>query len=99
MNGGTVIAVRQNKYIRSFRRAGADAPQSARTLEDLHLRDSWIFRRMVGRGIFVPADQDRWYISESAAENFLRARRTIVLSFVVVSLAILVIALIVLRSS
>ena len=52
MSAAAVIVARQNKLIRRFWEAGATAPKFARSPEDLGCRNSWIFRRLVTRGVF-----------------------------------------------
>ena len=74
MNAGAIIARRQNRYIRAFRNAEANTPDTARTLEQLAVRDSWIFDRLVARGVFVSAGDSRWFIDETAASAFIHRR-------------------------
>ncbi|MCL4178880.1 MAG: hypothetical protein KJ072_14210 [Verrucomicrobia bacterium] len=38
-------------------------------------RRSWIFEQMVSRGVFVPVSEDRYYMNEQAAGEFLHAQR------------------------
>ncbi len=75
MSAAAVIVARQNKLIRRFREAGAVAPEFARSPEDLGCRNSWIFRRLVTRGVFVETKPGRYYVDEIAADNFVRVRR------------------------
>jgi hypothetical protein len=76
MSAAAVIVARQNKLIRRFREAGATTPKFARSLEDLGCRNSWIFRRLVTRGIFVETKPGRYFVDEFAADEFVRVRRT-----------------------
>jgi hypothetical protein len=50
---------------------------------------------MAARGIFIHTDGGRWYVSEPAADAFVRRRRVLMLSFVALAILIwvLVIAL------
>jgi hypothetical protein len=75
MSAAAVIVARQNKLIRRFREAGATAPNFARSPEDLGCRNSWLFRRLVTRGVFVETKPGRYYVDETAADNFVRVRR------------------------
>ncbi len=90
MSGGAVIVMRQNRYIRVFRQAAANSPDTARALDELQLRDSRIFRRMTSRGVFVETAGNRWYLSVPAAEAFIRRRRRIMLAFVAVGIVLFV---------
>jgi hypothetical protein len=95
MSGGAVVVRRQNQLIRAFRQAGAVSLDTARSLDELGLRESWVFRRMAARGVFIHTDGGRWSVSEPAADAFVRRRRVLMLSFVALAILIwvLVIAL------
>ncbi len=45
------------------------------TLEQMRCHDSWIFRRLVTRGVFVETKSGRYYVDEIAADTFVRVRR------------------------
>ena len=94
MSAGAVIVRRQNRYLRAFRDVRAHSPATACLLEDLSLRNTWVFRRMVRRGVFVQTDGARWYVDEQAAEAFLRGRRNRILITVVVALVVIILVLI-----
>jgi hypothetical protein len=74
-NAAAVIVARQNRYIRTFRKAGAANPERARRLQDAGIRETWVFRRMVRRGVFVEVSPGRYYLEEKAAEQFVNDRR------------------------
>lgn len=95
MSGGAVIVRRQNQYLRTFRDVGAVSPATARTLEELDIPRSWVFRRMAARGVFVRVDEGRWFMDEAAAEQrFLEARRTRILIFFVAAFVFLALVLV-----
>lgn len=96
MNGAAAVVARQNRCLRAFHAAGATSPDSARTLADLHLRNSWVFRRMVARGVISRTADGRFYLDQAAADRFLRSRRTRVLLFVALAVVVAIIAWIVL---
>jgi uncharacterized membrane-anchored protein len=73
--GGEYVIIKQNQYMRVFRKAGATNPGQARTLSSFGLRESRIFLRMVEKGVFVNAGSDAYYINRDAAEDFVAARR------------------------
>jgi hypothetical protein len=53
-----------------FREAKATSPRSATTLAGIGCRGSWIFRRMVVRGVFIETNDGRFYMDEAAARQF-----------------------------
>src|SRR5262249_50639782 len=87
MSGAAVLIVAQNRYMRRFAEAGATAPARAVTLGELGLRESWAFRRMVSRGVFVRCEAGQFYLDTTAAEAFRRQRRWRVLDAALAILA------------
>lgn len=75
VSAAAVIILRRKRFIRRFRELGATSPDRAVAFTDLGLRRSWIFRQMVSRGVFMPAGEDRYYVNERAAGEFLDAQR------------------------
>ena len=73
---GAAIILHQNKLMRRFRQAGATSAAEARRLEELPCRNSWIFRRLVSRGVFVETKPGRYYMDEQSAAEFVRQRRS-----------------------
>ena len=69
------IVLKQNRLMRNFRAAGATSPATARTPEDIGCRQGWIFRRMIARGVLVPAGNGKFYMNEDAARAFVQRRR------------------------
>ncbi len=75
MSAAAVIARRRRRLVRRFREAGATDPEHAVTLEDIGERRSWIFDQMAQHEVFIPVHAERFYMNESAANEFLRERR------------------------
>jgi hypothetical protein len=75
MSAAAVIMRRQRQLIRGFAERRATCPDAAIAFADLGMRRSWIFDRLVARGVFVDAGQDRFYMNEEAAQAFLQAQR------------------------
>jgi hypothetical protein len=88
MSAAAVIVARQNKLIRRFREAGATAPEFAQLPEDLGCRNSWIFRRLITRGVIVETKPGRYYVDEIAADNFMRLRRAKALGMLAIVLGL-----------
>ena len=85
MSGG-VILMHQNRLMRRFRDAMATDPKSATTLADIGCRNSWIFRRMVARGVFIETGEGQYYMDEDAARWFVKRRWRVMLIFIVVAI-------------
>jgi hypothetical protein len=76
MSSEAYVIIKQNQYMRKFREAGATDPARARTLGELGLRPDRIFRRMAERDVFrAGRGPETYYLDESAAEEFVDARR------------------------
>ena len=91
---GEYVIIKQNQYMRIFRKAGATDYRTAKTLEELGIRPTGIFNRMVDRGVFVNAGRDAFYIDQDAAAEFVSARRKrALLALVLALLAFLILFL------
>jgi len=88
---GTVVVMHQNRLMRRFRDARATSPKSARTLAEIGCRNSWTFRRMVARGVFIETDDGRYYMDEDAAHWFVKRRWRVMLIFLAVLILLFVI--------
>jgi hypothetical protein len=77
--------------MKAFQREGATDEAHSRTLEELGLRDSPIFRRMIVRGIFIPCADDRYYLNVPLASVYQSGRQYFLRIFLLL-LLILVIA-------
>ncbi len=89
---GAVVVMHQNRLIRRFRDAKATDPKSATTLTEIGCRNSWIFRRMAARGVFIETENGRFYMDEDAARRFVKRRWRVAFIFlaaVIVLFAIL----------
>lgn len=83
-----VVIIKQNRLMRYFRDVGATTPATARTPEEVGFRNSWLFRRMVSRGVFLEAKPGHYYIDEYAADEFVRLRRARLLRWLVIVLVL-----------
>jgi len=88
---GAVVMMHQNRLMQRFRDAKATDPQSARTLAEVGCRNSWVFRRMAAKGVFVETDDGRFYMDEDAAGWFVKLRWRTVLIFLAVVILLFVI--------
>ncbi len=86
---GAAIILQQNRLMRRFADAGATNPATAKVPEDIGCRRSWVFRRMVSRGVFAPVGDGRFFLDVEAADEFRRRRRRTALIFIGVVLLLL----------
>ena len=81
----------QNRLMRRFRDAKATDPKSARTLAEIGCRNSWVFRRMAARGVFIETGDGRFYIDEDAARWFVKRRWRVMVIFLAAAILLFVI--------
>lgn len=75
-NGAAYVIIKQNEYMRKFRNAGATDPMRAKTLADLGIKASRIFRKLEGKAIILPGrDPGTYYMDTNAADDFIETRR------------------------
>ncbi|MEM7352645.1 MAG: hypothetical protein AAF657_17735 [Acidobacteriota bacterium] len=68
------IAIQRKKILKTFRQFGAVSVETARSSQDLAVRRSLLFRRMVRTGVVVDCGDDHYYLDE-VAEARERQRR------------------------
>lgn len=76
MSSEAYIIIKQNEYMKKFRRAGATDPMRALPLAELGIKPDRIFRKMEVKSIFRPGRAaGTYYMDANAAEEFVEARR------------------------
>jgi hypothetical protein len=96
MSSEAYIIIKQNEYLRRFRKAEATDPSRARSLEDLGIKPGRIFQKMEDKAIFVAGrDPGTYYMDRKAAEEFIetRRRRTFYLLLLVLAVAFILFVL------
>jgi hypothetical protein len=83
-----IIVAKTKKIIRSFINSGATSPAKARTTEELNIRRSGIFNRLVRRGVLVEI-ADRFYIHEQNLIAYNSRRRTIMIAVLAILLLLI----------
>jgi hypothetical protein len=92
MSDAAYIMIKQNEYMRKFRRAEATDPLRARPLAELGIKPGRIFRKMEDKAIFLPGrTPDLYYMDTSAAEDFIEARRHRAFFLLLLALAVAVV--------
>ena len=89
-----VILWIQRRLVRKFREACATVPKQATTLQELGIRRSFVFKRMVRKGIFCLVGEDRYYLDEEASERHFRRAKIGIFVAVGVVLVVLLIYLV-----
>ena len=93
MSAAAAIFRRRKQLVRRFAEEGALSSDKAISLAKVGMRRSWIFKQMVSRGVFVAVGDDRYYMNEQAAEEFLEAQRRRVLVGTLILFVVFVIVL------
>lgn len=82
------IAHKLRKIMATFEEHGAVRPDSARTLQQLGLKDSRLLRRLQKKGVVVAAQDGRYYLDRTGMERYRFAKKTRALILMAVALAV-----------
>ena len=93
MSAGAVLVIRMRRIVEAFRGAGAIHPARAVRPVDLNLKPSFLFQRLVQRGVLVAVDAERFYLNEEAEARYRRRRQAIVLLVLAVGLLLFIVSL------
>ena len=90
---GAAIARRRRKIFEAFRTLSATSPNSAKTLFELGITTSRLFRTQLRRKIIVRLVEDKYYLDESREKDVERLRHRIAFGMIAAMLFFLFIAL------
>ena len=94
MSAAIIIRL-QNRFMRRFREAGAITQDRAIPISAIGMHRSWVFDRMVRRGVFVHVGDDRYFMEEPQAATFVvLRRRRMLIWLLVVMLAVFALTLV-----
>jgi len=79
-----IIVIRIKKLINRFKDSGTTSIRAARSTEELNVRRSFIFRRLVKRNVLVEAVPGKFYLKEENLEGYYRDRRIRILVVVII---------------
>jgi uncharacterized membrane-anchored protein YhcB (DUF1043 family) len=82
------ILRKERRIVEHFRQAGALAPSTAKSLDDVHEHHRLALRRLRRRAVIRESQPDRFYLDEEVWEALRRTRRRV--SLAVLALIILV---------
>ncbi len=91
MSGAAAVIHKQNALIRFFNEAGAVDPEHAISIAEFNIRRSYVFERMVSRGVFIESEPGKFYLDSVMVPVFVRKRRNralIALALVLLALAL-----------
>lgn len=89
---GAIVAGKINRIIRRFEKAGAFTEKTARNHEELGVRKSFLFNRLVNQGVLVEVSQKRYFLHREKLATYIANRRKRVIIALLFIIAILVIA-------
>ncbi len=91
-----VVLIRMKRYMRVFHKAGATNVSTAIIPEEHGIRKSWVFNKLVRKGIFVPVNNERYYIDIEKETAFKNRRQSIVIVLLLLILAGIILGFLVL---
>ncbi len=91
MSGAAVMIIKQNRWMRQCEALGAVSPDSAVAVEEIRNTDSWLFKRMVSKGVFILTENGKLYMDPSVAKQFCKTRRIKVIMGLLLGLIIVLI--------
>ena len=74
------VAARRRRIVRKFEEAGANRPDTARTLVELGVHDTHLASRLARSGVLVTAGGNRYFLSADGLARWNRRRNTYVLT-------------------
>ncbi len=85
-----VIRRKEREVVDDFRRGGATAPDSAKSLAELGLEDSWPVRRLQRRAVIREPQPGILYLDEEVWAAVRQTRRRVAIGFVTVFVLLLI---------
>jgi hypothetical protein len=84
-----IIVVKIKKLIQRFIDTGTTSPPAAKTPEELNIRTSFLFQRLMRRKVLVETYANRFYLDEEALQEYNNTRRKIM--FIVILIIVLLV--------
>ncbi len=91
MSGAAAVIHKQNSLIRFFNEVGAVDAEHAIFIREFNIRRSYVFERMVSRGVFVECEPGRFFIDNVMVPVFIQKRRSRAL--ITLAVVLLIVAL------
>jgi len=93
MSAGAVLIIRMRRIVQAFRNAGATHPARAVRPADINVKPSFLFQRLVQRGVLVAIGTERYYLDEKTEAHYRRRRQTVALLLLAVALVLFIVSL------
>ncbi|MBK6967485.1 MAG: hypothetical protein IPH20_27210 [Bacteroidales bacterium] len=91
---GAIIAGKINRIIECFNQAGAFTERTARNTEELGIRKSLIFNRLVNQGVLVEVSQQRYFLHrENLAVYQVNRRKRVIIAMLFIFIIIVITSL------
>jgi hypothetical protein len=74
MSAAAAVIHKQNKLIGFFNEVGAVDPEHAIFIDAFNIRRSYVFERMVSRGVFLECEPGKFYIDNGMVPVFVQKR-------------------------
>ncbi|MFO0858660.1 MAG: hypothetical protein U0640_15045 [Phycisphaerales bacterium] len=99
MSSVLIIMNRQRELVERFCNAGATSASTAKPLSAIGVEQSFMFSRMSARGVFVPAEGDRWWHDASAWNRYRdwQWKRLVKSAVVIIAICILILLALAIR--
>jgi hypothetical protein len=79
-----IIVVKIKKLIQRFMDTGTTSPPTAKTPEELNIRTSNLFQRLLRRKVLVETYANRFYLDEEALQEYNNNRRKIMITVILI---------------
>ena len=86
-----IIARKRRKIFEAFRTASATSPTNAKSLSDIGIKNSNLFRTQVRRKVIVQVQNDKYYLDKVRVKEMDRLRHRIAASVIIALLVFLLI--------
>jgi hypothetical protein len=79
-----ILVIKIKKIIQRFLDTGTTSPPAAKTPEELNIRTSLLFQRLLRRKVLVETFAGRYYLDEEALQEYNNTRRKIMITVILV---------------
>ena len=86
-----LILVRIRKIIEKFKSTNTKSPGASKTLDVLNIKRSFIFKRLLKRGVLIETNYNRFYLDEENLITYNNRRRRIMIAVVLVMIILILV--------
>jgi hypothetical protein len=88
-----LVVIRTKSILNKFRNTGTTAAYTAKTLEDLGLRQSLIFMRFLRRSVIIQVSGNKYYLNEENLTEYRNERRRLLIPILLILLLLILLDL------